>query len=127
MTNLAALRMRLAEAKNDLRNNKADLDTVQAVVEYGATITGKNTEDRKREMAYTLLQNNEYQVALLHVRNSQNDVELLQAQVAAAEDEQAAANRTAVNHLADALTALAQHKPVDSVIVDAAVHNWYKK
>jgi hypothetical protein len=126
--NLLTLRTQLAEARNALRDDKAALETTQAVVEYGATILGKNADDRKREMAYALSQSNAYQTALRHMLDSQNDVELLAAQVAAAEDEQTAARIAAVNRLADALAALANRKPVDSVIVDAVLpDDWYRK
>jgi hypothetical protein len=121
MTNLAELRTQLAEAKNALRDDKATLETTQAVVEYGATIVGKNAEDRKREMAYILTQSGAYQTALTNVLNSQSDVESFQALVASAEDELTAARIAAVNHLADALTALASRKSVDSVIVDTVL------
>jgi hypothetical protein len=125
---LPELRTQLAEARNALRDDKAALETTQAVVEYGASIVGKNAEDRKREMAYVLSQSDAYQTALRHMLDSQADVEMLAAQVAGAEDEQTAARIAAVNHLADALAALANRKPVDSVIVDAALpDDWYRK
>lgn len=125
---LSELRTQLAEARNALRDDKAQLDTIQAIVEYGASIVGKNAEDRKREMAYVLSQSDAYQTALTRVLDSQNDVEMLAAQVAAAEDEQTAARIAAVNHLADALAALANRKPIDSVIVDAVLpDDWTRR
>lgn len=42
--NLATLRIQLAEAKNALRDDKATLETIQAVAEYGMTIIGKNAD-----------------------------------------------------------------------------------
>src|SRR5262245_26596288 len=125
---LATLRTQLAEAKNALRDDKATLDTVQAIAEFNALLTGKNAEERKQQLAYQLAMHSQYQGALRRVRDSQNDVELLQAQVSAAEDEASAARIAAMNRLADALAALAQRKPVDSVIVETALpDDWYRK
>ena len=124
--NLAHLRTQLAEARNALRDDKAALDTIQAIAEYDAPSNGKNADDRKRDMAYYLAGHLEYQTALARVRDSQSDVELLQGQVATAEDEQAAQRIAAMNRLSDALAALANHKAVDSVIVNEAIDDWYK-
>ena len=128
MPNLSELRIKLAEAKNALRDDKTTLETVQAVAEYTAPQTGKNEDSRKREMAYHLAQHFDYQQAIQRVMDSQNDVEMLQAQIAVEEDRVTAQRITAVERLSDALLAVAHSKAVDSVVIEAALPNdWYHK
>jgi len=127
MPNLSDLRIKLAEAKNALRDNKATLETVQAVAEYTAPV-GTNADERKRKLAYYLAQHNDYQQALTNVMNSQADIEMLQAEIAVEEDRLTAQRIAAVERLADALLAVARSKTVDSVIVEAALpDDWYKR
>jgi len=128
MPNLSDLRIKLAEAKNTLRDDKATLETVQAIAEFNAPITGKNAEDRKREMAYHIALDTHYQQAQQRVMDSQADVELLQAEVAVEEDRVTAQRISAVEKLTDALLAVARSKAVDSVIVEAALpDDWHKR
>jgi hypothetical protein len=126
--NLAQLRTELAAARTDLRAAKDELETIRAIVEFNAPIDGKNEGERKRQMEYHLARHADYQQAIGDVRTCESAVDEIQAQIAVAEDEQLAAKISAVNRMADALMAVARTKPVDSIIVDAALpDDWYNK
>lgn len=69
----------LAQAKIELRQAKDHFETVKAIVEMGVVTTGKNAEDRKRELTVALAQDEAYQAALGNLRGCEGDLDRVQA------------------------------------------------
>lgn len=77
----------LAEAKIELRQAKDHFETVRAIVEMSVTTTGKNAEDRKRELTVAVAKDDAYQAALGNLRGCEADLDRAQANIDAAEAE----------------------------------------
>lgn len=128
MTNTPPLRSQLAEARIALRDAKDAAEQSESIATYFAQPVGKNAEERKADLAYKLSQDADYQTTLTQLRLAEADYDRIAAQVAIADEEQTAARLATVNRLADALTALANRRAADSIIVEAALpDDWYKK
>lgn len=77
----------LAHTKADLREAKDHEQTVRAICESVATLTGKNETDRRRELTLALSQDGAYRSALAQLREAEYAVDRAQADVEAAESE----------------------------------------
>jgi hypothetical protein len=76
----------LAIARDNLRRTKDHEQTVRAIVEW-VELTGKNADDRKRELAFLLSQDETWQDAQESVRMAEWNVDRAQAQIDQAEAE----------------------------------------
>lgn len=77
----------LAIAKDNLRRAKDYEQTVKAITESVTPTSGKNAEDRKRELTIALSQDGIYTQALFQLREAEAAVDRAQADVEAAEAE----------------------------------------
>lgn len=77
----------LASARDILRRAKDHHDTIKAIVELQTETTGKNADDRKRELVAALSLNKNYVRALTDLRNAEAAVDQAQALIDAAEAE----------------------------------------
>lgn len=77
----------LASAKDDLRHAKDHEQTMRAIAESGVATTGKNADDRKRELTIGLNQNMLYRKALNDLRRAELAVDEAQAAIDQAETE----------------------------------------
>lgn len=76
----------LAAAKDALRRAKDHEQTMRAIAEY-VELTGKNADDRKRELAFSLSQDVEYTRALRELRDAEYAVDQAQAAIDQADAE----------------------------------------
>jgi len=77
----------LAIARDNLRRTKDHEQTVRAIVEW-VELTGKNADDRKRELAFVLSQDETWQKAQEAVRMAEWNVDKAQAAIDQAEADQ---------------------------------------
>jgi hypothetical protein len=77
----------LAYAKDNVRRAKDHYETVRAIVEMRVETTGKNADDRKRELIVGLGQSDEHRQALRDLRDAEHDVDAAQAAIDQAEAE----------------------------------------
>lgn len=103
MNDFATLRQQLVEAKFNLRNAKDNYETTRAVCELAVTTTGKNAEDRKRELTVAVANDETYKSALDWLREWELKVDRIQAQLDTAEDERREREWAIRARLADAL------------------------
>lgn len=125
MTTIGNLRIKLADARIDLRTAKDALETAKTIATMD--VAGKNDDERKRNQARALTESGLYGDALIYLRNCEATVEHLEAALDAAKDERAAeelrirdqANQ-ALDRYAAALEQLARRNPIHAAI-DAAL------
>lgn len=77
----------LAHAKAELREAKDHEQTVRAICEHTTPTTGKNADDRKRELTIALSQSDVYGSALRQLREAEYAVDRAQADVEHAESD----------------------------------------
>ena len=75
----------LAAAKNGLRASKDHYETTRAICEMRVQTTGKNAEDRKRELTIALASDEDYIAALDDLRDAEAELDQAQAAIDAAE------------------------------------------
>jgi len=76
----------LAKARDNLRRAKDHEQTMRAIAEW-VELTGKNADDRKRELAFSLSQDKGWRKAQEDVRDAEAQVDWHQAQIDQAEAE----------------------------------------
>jgi hypothetical protein len=76
----------LAAVKDELRRAKDHEQTIRAIAEY-VELSGKNADDRKRELAYILSQHAGYRKAQDVLRDAEYAVDQAQAAIDAADAE----------------------------------------
>ena len=103
MTQLPDLRQQLADARDELRRAKDHYETIRAIVEMGVMTTGKNAEDRKRELTVALSRDATHEGALELLRTAERHVDRVQAAIDVAEDERREREWAIRARLADAL------------------------
>lgn len=125
MTNLPHLRIALATAKDALREQKADHETMRALreqyaIDCGALAACKNEAERTRALLIALDQDNDYIAARDQLRSAEYEVERLAAEIAVEEDARRAdelrireASTAALDRYA---TALMRANPVQAAI-----------
>ena len=74
----------LAAAKDELRRAKDHEQTMRAIAEY-TELSGKNADDRKRELAFVLSQDQGWRKAVDDLRGCELAVDQCQAQIDQAE------------------------------------------
>lgn len=131
MSDLADLRMQLAEARAALREAKDDHETMKAIREQAAIdrgATGKNAEERARALTIQLNYDDDYLAARQRLRQREYEVDTIQAQIAVAEDARDAdklrsrdAATQALDRYAAALERLARQNPIQAAIDDHAL------
>lgn len=126
MTTLPDLRMDLASAKTELRTAKDDLETAKTIATMN--VVGKNDDERKRNAAQALRDDQAYQSKLFAVRAFENDIDEIEAAIDAAKDERTARElaireraNEALDRYAAALERLARANPVHAAIDDHAL------
>lgn len=92
----------LAHAKDELRRAKDHENTMRAIAEY-IELSGKNPDDRKRELAFTLCQDKGYRKAQEQLRDAEEAVDQAQATIDTAESERREHEWQVRARLADAL------------------------
>lgn len=84
--NLTHLRADLANARIALREAKDHYETTRAICELAVQTTGKNAEDRKRELTVALADDPRHTRALSRLRACETQLDRIQAEIDAAED-----------------------------------------
>lgn len=106
----------LASAKDELRRAKDHEQTIRAIVESTAEISGKTTDDRKRELAFALTQNPVHKEAQADLRDAEYAVDMAQAAIDQAETERRDREWSIRARLADALSR--QHIESEDAVPD---------
>lgn len=108
MKDLAQLRIDLAHARDEARRAKDHYETMRAICELQIPTSGKNAEDRKRELTVGLAQRPDYQRALDELREAEAAVDRTQALIEIEEDTRREREWRIREWLADALTGQAE-------------------
>jgi hypothetical protein len=143
MSNLAQLRTDLAAARITLRQAKDELETAKAIAEQNYIMTlggnvGKNSEERERNLIIGLSGSSLYRDALSYLRESEASIDQLQAEIAIEEDRLRAEELRVREKLADALLGRRESTATDDraslELADArayasqngAINDWYE-
>lgn len=115
MTNLAQLRLNLATARAEQRTANDALSTAKALATMN--VSGKNDDERKKATAQALIDSDQYNLALITLRDREFAVEQLEAQIAIEEDTIRLRELGARERLAEALLG----RRTDNAVADAAI------
>lgn len=114
----------LAHAKDELRRAKDHEQTMRAIAEY-IELSGKNADDRKRELAFILTQHEQYRKAQEQLRDAEEAVDQAQAAIDQAESERRENEWRIRARLAEALNR--QHVASEDDVSDWLADKWLEK
>lgn len=124
MPNLSELRISLAAARVTLRQAKDELETAKAIAEttmiHNGAAGGKNAEERARALIVALEGSTLYRDALSYLRESEALIDQLQAEIANEEDRMRADELRVREKLADALLGRRESAAVDDGVLHGA-------
>ena len=104
----------LVAAKDELRRAKDHEQTMRAIAEY-CDLSGKNADDRKRELAFTLSQDTGWRKAVSDMRDCELAVDRAQAAIDQADAERREREWKIRQRLAEALERLNLPKSDDDI------------
>lgn len=121
MSDLSDLRTQLADARAMLRTIKDGYETTKAICEMQTPTSGKNADDRKRELTVALANDPRHQSALRQLRAAEARIDHVQAQIEAEEDARRDREWSIRARLADALGGTGHEDTAFEAVADRRV------